>query len=390
VAQTNGFDIMTTDVTLIDPDGFEVPTVLHASPPCPNFSTANQGRGETERDLALANAMCKFIQALRPPVVTLENVYLYRESGSFKAILKTLHRAGYQFDYWHINAADYGVPQTRKRLLLMAARDFVPQKPPATHAAFDELTPMFDPRCPWVGWYEAIADLVPDLPDSEFAPWQKERLPDVIEETLIVAEQPNAGGQCRRAGEPMKTVTAQPAGGLPRVFLVDSAGWVDSEGLRNLVTRDTDAPCNTVVSNHGRRPMRALIVDPNSNLEAWGSGIRWDTEPIHAVTEQAKGVTRAFIVTGQTKWGGSRVQLRNRESPSFTVPANVKGDWRAQVPAGRVVQMTSRALARFQSFPDDYALPKNNTLACRVIGNAVPPLLYQRVVESIRKHGLGN
>jgi site-specific DNA-cytosine methylase len=111
---------------------------------------------------------------------------------------------------------------------------------------------------------------------------------------------------------------------------------------------------------------------------------------MHTVTEQAKGRTRAFIVTGQTDWGDRGLQLRGSETPSFTVPANVKGDWRAQVPAGRVVKVTPQALARFQSFPDDYVLPKNNTLACFVIGNAVPPLLYQRVVESIRKHGLGN
>ena len=55
---------------------------------------------------------------------------------------------------------------------------------------------------------------------------------------------------------------------------------------------------------------------------------------------------------------------------------------------GRVVAMTPRCLARFQSFPDSYILPDPNwltganDLACRVIGNAVPPLLYQRVIEA--------
>jgi site-specific DNA-cytosine methylase len=383
VARANGFDVMTADVTLVDPAGFEKPTVLHASPPCPSFSTTNHERGETERDLALAEATCRFIEALKPPVFTLENVYLYRKADSFRVILKTLHNAGYQFDYWHLNAANYGVPQTRKRLFLVAARDFVPQKPPATHAALDEITPMFDRRRPWVGWYEAIADIVPDLPESEFAPWQKERLPDVIDETMMVAEQPNARGQCRRAGEPMKTVPAQPAGGLPRALLVDSAGWVDGEGRRMPVTRGADAPCNTVVANHGRRPMRAFVMS-NANTE-WGSGIRWGIDPMHTVTEQAKGRTRAFIVTGQTDWGDRGLQLRGSETPSFTVPANVKGDWRARV-SGRVVQMVPRALARFQSFPDDYALPKNNALACRVIGNAVPPLFYRCVIESIKEN----
>jgi len=31
---------------------------------------------------------------------------------------------------------------------------------------------------PWIGWYEAIADLIPSLPDSEFAKWQLDLLPE--------------------------------------------------------------------------------------------------------------------------------------------------------------------------------------------------------------------
>jgi site-specific DNA-cytosine methylase len=39
-------------------------------------------------------------------------------------------------------------------------------------------------------------------------------------------------------------------------------------------------------------------------------------------------------------------------------------------------------LARFQSFPDWYELPERNALACKIIGNAVPPLLMRRVMEA--------
>jgi len=43
--------------------------------------------------------------------------------------------------------------------------------------------------------------------------------------------------------------------------------------------------------------------------------------------------------------------------------------------------MSPRCLARFQSVPDDYVLPENDTLAVRVIGNMVPPLMMQRLLE---------
>jgi site-specific DNA-cytosine methylase len=46
--------------------------------------------------------------------------------------------------------------------------------------------------------------------------------------------------------------------------------------------------------------------------------------------------------------------------------------------------MTPRALARFQSVPDDYTLPDANGLACEIIGNGVPPLLAKAIMESIK------
>jgi len=47
------------------------------------------------------------------------------------------------------------------------------------------------------------------------------------------------------------------------------------------------------------------------------------------------------------------------------------------------VSMTPRTLARFQSFPDWYELPTKRSLAAYGIGNAVPPLLYQRIIEGL-------
>lgn len=48
-----------------------------------------------------------------------------------------------------------------------------------------------------------------------------------------------------------------------------------------------------------------------------------------------------------------------------------------------VYEMTPRALARFQSFPDSYVLPDRASLACTVIGNAVASLMMRRIVEQL-------
>lgn len=93
---------------------------------------------------------------------------------------------------------------------------------------------------------------------------------------------------------------------------------------------------------------------------------------------------KAWLV-GQGGHDGGVVN-RSGDEPSFTTTANHNQDGiRAWLSQGCVVKMTPRALARFQSFPDDYRLPNSNNLAVRVIGNAVPPLMYQRIAEALMR-----
>ena len=54
-----------------------------------------------------------------------------------------------------------------------------------------------------------------------------------------------------------------------------------------------------------------------------------------------------------------------------------QGTW-----GGMMVQ-DGRRIARFQSVPDWYELPDKRTLAARVIGNMVPPLVMQRIAEGM-------
>lgn len=113
-----GGHVECADVLQCKPAKYERPDLLHASPPCPNFSQAKQGAKETPHDLALAQAVADFIGALLPQSFTLENVFQYMYSESFKLITKKLEALGYFWFADIINAADYGVPQTRKRLKL--------------------------------------------------------------------------------------------------------------------------------------------------------------------------------------------------------------------------------------------------------------------------------
>lgn len=122
------------------------PDYLHASPVCANFSqahTAKAGKGgETTDDLTAAIAVAEAIRQLQPRVFTLENVPRYQNSQSFAIILSALEQEGYSVDYSVVNMADFGLPQARRRLVLIASRGF--------HVAL----PSGATPC---GWYEAIA-----------------------------------------------------------------------------------------------------------------------------------------------------------------------------------------------------------------------------------------
>ena len=45
--------------------------------------------------------------------------------------------------------------------------------------------------------------------------------------------------------------------------------------------------------------------------------------------------------------------------------------------------MSAQELAALQTFPADYKLPERKQEACLQVGNAVPPLLAQRLLESV-------
>jgi DNA (cytosine-5)-methyltransferase 1 len=338
VARGNGLPIRTGDVT--DAKAPSTVDVLHASPPCPNFSVAKTGGAETDEDVSLARATVRFIKETACSVFTLENVWGYRKSQSWKLIRECLQRSGYDWNAWKLNAADYGVPQTRKRMIVAARKGGPrPKKPLATHTENPSSSGLFGINLnEWVGWHEAIDDLIADLPETELADWQKERLPDELIETTIVDTQPNARGDCRQQ-QPTKTVAADPAGGAPRAVLVQ--GMTSSNG-EELITRDGKNPMWTENATEYKRAARAvLVLGGNASL---------------------------FVTRGDGE-------------PSRTISNTRVGNRDRAVMGRRVVQMTPRALARFQSFPDSYDLPDPKSLACRIIGNAVPPLLMKKGIS---------
>lgn len=165
-----GQHIVTADVRDVDPkelvkqiDG-EV-EYFHASPVCKNYSQAKSNHAELELDKETAASTAEFINAVKPKVVTIENVKGYKDSEAMKIITDALDARGYTWDADVYNAADYGGYTNRERLIVRAVRDGkLPAKPgKMAHKS---------------GWYEAVADIIPTLTEKKngVAPWMDVRL----------------------------------------------------------------------------------------------------------------------------------------------------------------------------------------------------------------------
>ena len=165
-----GQHIVTADVRDVDPkelvkhiDG-EV-EYFHASPVCKNYSQANSNGGEVELDKETAKSTADFIDAVKPRVVTIENVKGYKDSEAMKIITQALDKNGYKWDADVYNAADFGGYTSRERLIVRAVKDGeLPEKPKK------------QPRKG--GWLEAVEDILPTLTEKKngVAPWMDTRL----------------------------------------------------------------------------------------------------------------------------------------------------------------------------------------------------------------------
>lgn len=165
-----GQHIVTADVRDVDPkelvkhiDG-EV-EYFHASPVCKNYSQAKSNSGEVELDKETAKSTADFIDAVKPRVVTIENVKGYKDSEAMKIITQALDKNGYKWDADVYNAADFGGYTSRERLIVRAVKEGeLPEKPKK------------QPRKG--GWLEAVEDILPTLTEKKngVAPWMDARL----------------------------------------------------------------------------------------------------------------------------------------------------------------------------------------------------------------------
>jgi DNA (cytosine-5)-methyltransferase 1 len=166
-AQNFGDHVVCGDITEIDEQSIPKADVVVGGPPCQGFSQLGTRDPDDPRNL-LWQEYARVVQSVQPAIFVLENVPRFLKSDQFELMQDLTTEGGlldgYELAFDVLNAADFGVPQRRKRAIVIGSRAVSPTIPWPTHGE--------KVRQPWMGLREALEG-VPyeagpsDLPDRQ-------------------------------------------------------------------------------------------------------------------------------------------------------------------------------------------------------------------------------
>lgn len=127
------------DLTKVDVRTLRNTDILIGGFPCQDFSSSGPKTGFEGKRGKLYQVLLNYMREHHPRVVIGENViHLARmkDGEVLRKIVQDFEGVGYHFDVWNLYAPDYGVPQSRRRLIFVGVRNDIegfPVKPRPTH-----------------------------------------------------------------------------------------------------------------------------------------------------------------------------------------------------------------------------------------------------------------
>lgn len=339
------------------------------SPPCQTFSTAGKGDGRAEldrlaetihaerwEDAGLFDSRTRHVIDAARVAVTCGAEWVAMEQVPgvlplWSALAHVLERHGFSTWTGVLCAADYGVPQTRRRAILMASRVRAAVPPTPTHA---ETPGLFGER-PWVSMADALGW-------DEAGRVKRERSGDRAEETF------DASG-------PSQTLTSK------------ARSWVRTNNATSTggrYERDTDEPAPTVTSRTDLWVARFGAQERAT--------VRTMDEPAATITAAMDNGDTKFYPPGWP-WtapatsvaGDPRITARcHHEAGSQGANAVDIADVAAGVdPGDRPIRLTVRDALILQGFDPDYPVQGSRSKQFEQIGNAVPPPMAAAIVGAL-------
>jgi DNA (cytosine-5)-methyltransferase 1 len=146
-----------TGAELLDRAGIDRADFVIGGPPCQPFSIVGKRKGASDRRASLIDHFVRIVAELEPAAFLLENVpnLATIDGGRILDQAKAaLARLGFTVDHQIVSAADFGVPQNRKRLIVMGVKG-------KREVRFPERSHGIDERP-----FRSTADAIGDLPDA--------------------------------------------------------------------------------------------------------------------------------------------------------------------------------------------------------------------------------
>jgi len=170
-----GSHIVLKDIREISSDEIPKGDIVIGGFPCQGFSVANIKRNALDQRNLLYLELLRVIQDKKPNYFLAENVkgILSLEKGKVVSlILQDFDNAGYDVNFKVLNAADFGVPQKRERVIFIGVRKDFPIKvdfPVPTHSDPKKLINTFlkEQLKPWVTIGEALRDIPEPTPGTD-------------------------------------------------------------------------------------------------------------------------------------------------------------------------------------------------------------------------------
>lgn len=170
-----GNDSICEDVTKLDPKSIPDCDVVLGGFPCQDFSIAGKRRGLDSERGNLYKAMVRIVEMKQPMIFVAENVtglLTANEGTAMERVHLDFSKAGMGYDvvYKVLNAADFGVPQKRERVIIIGVRKDIQYRcdfPDPTHMP-EELSKEYGLE-PWITAKQAIGDLEDDTKRESLA-----------------------------------------------------------------------------------------------------------------------------------------------------------------------------------------------------------------------------
>lgn len=190
-------EVVCDDITKVLDNKLEFPKadIVVGGFPCQDFSLAGKRKGLTVQRGQLYLSMAKVVDQVKPKIFLAENVkgLLSWEGGlGIRTMISDFEALGYHVEYKLHNTANFGVPQTRERVIIVGVRKDIDDKviwPLETHSATPETTGLE----PWINLEQAIGDLENDkkhfcLPNSGYS--KAKLFPGTQGNTVTKADRP--------------------------------------------------------------------------------------------------------------------------------------------------------------------------------------------------------